>query len=70
MPLYEYRCEACRRLFEAYKRSSEEGGREKCPSCGGRATRVEVSLVGPSGNSSSPSRGGKCGGGGHRSPFS
>jgi putative FmdB family regulatory protein len=70
MPLYEYRCESCRHLFEAYKRLSEEGGKEKCPACGGRAARVEVSLVGSSGSASSPSRGGKCGGGPRRSPFS
>jgi len=43
MPLYEYRCESCQKVFEAYKRLSDDG-REACPACGGKSSRVRISL--------------------------
>jgi putative FmdB family regulatory protein len=70
MPLYEYRCESCHKVFEAYKRltdSAEEG----CPACGGRSSRVGISLFQARGSGTGSSSGGtSCGGGTSRSPFS
>jgi putative FmdB family regulatory protein len=70
MPLYEYQCESCRRRFEAYKRLSEENREERCPSCGGRAPKLGISLFSTVGEASSPPQDGSCGGGFRRSPFS
>lgn len=69
MPLYEYRCEACDKVFEAYKRLSEEG-KETCPSCGGASAREGISLfrTGTGSDGSSPG-GSSCGIGPRRSPF-
>ncbi len=69
MPLYEYRCESCRRVFEAYKRLSDEA-EEACPSCGERSSRVGISLFRAGSGSSGSSPGGtSCGSGSRRSPF-
>jgi len=39
MPLYEYRCRQCERLFDRLERASElKDG--TCPDCGGAATRL------------------------------
>ncbi len=68
MPLYEYRCEACDREFEAYKRPSENSEREPCPSCGKDSLRMGLSLFRARGGS--PAAGGSsCGSGPRRSPF-
>jgi putative FmdB family regulatory protein len=39
MPLYEYRCRQCERLFDRLERASDlrDG---TCPDCGGAATRL------------------------------
>ena len=70
MPLYEYRCESCRKVFEAYKRLSDDV-KEACPECGEKSSRVGISLfrAGEKGSGSSTS-GSSCGGGSRRSPFS
>lgn len=69
MPLYEYQCESCKKIFEAYKRFSDDV-EETCPSCGARATRMGISLFGTRGRRSGSSFGGSsCGGGSRRSPF-
>ena len=69
MPLYEYRCESCEKVFEAYKRLSDDG-QEACPGCGERSPRVGISLFRAGGSSSGSSTGGSsCGGGSRRSPF-
>ncbi len=71
MPLYEYRCDSCSKVFEAYKRLSDEASAERCPSCGGNAVRLGVSVVnGKTGGSGSPGGAPSCGGGSRRSPFS
>jgi putative FmdB family regulatory protein len=72
MPLYEYRCGACRRIFEAYTRLSEEGKSVACPACGGPSEKVGISLFSTAGAGKDAGPGGKCGGGGgsRRSPFS
>ncbi len=69
MPLYEYRCESCRKVFEAYKRLSDEAD-EACPTCGEKSARMGISLFRAGGSSSGSSTGGSsCGGGSRRSPF-
>jgi putative FmdB family regulatory protein len=69
MPLYEYRCERCDKIFEAYKRLSDEP-KEACPACGGISSRVGISLFSARGSGSVSSSGGSsCGGGSRRSPF-
>ncbi len=69
MPLYEYRCESCHAVFEAYKRLSD-GTEESCPSCGGTASRVGISLFRARGTGTGSSFGGSsCGRGPGRSPF-
>ncbi len=71
MPLYEYKCAACSRVFEAYKRLSDDSSAERCPACGAKAVRLGISLVsGKAGGSGSPGAGTSCGGGSRRSPFS
>ncbi len=67
MPLYEYRCGTCGNVFEAYRRLSEEEREETCPSCGGSASRLRISLF-TAGGGGSPAKG-SCGPGGKRSPF-
>lgn len=69
MPLYEYRCEACQQVFEAYKRLSDER-EETCPACGGNSSRMSISLFRAGASGSGSSFGGSsCGGGSRRSPF-
>lgn len=71
MPLYEYRCGACKRVFEAYTRPSEEGKIAVCPACGGASEKVGISLFSTAGSGGSTKSGGSaCGGGSRRSPFS
>ncbi|MGE5189904.1 MAG: FmdB family zinc ribbon protein [Gemmatimonadota bacterium] len=71
MPLYEYRCESCLRVFEAYKRPSDDASAENCPACGGRAARMGISLFSAkSGGSGAAGGRTSCGGGSRRSPFS
>lgn len=69
MPLYEYRCQSCQRVFESYRRLSEEKGEEACPVCGGRAPKVGISLFRAFGRAPEGPGGGSCGGGSRRMPF-
>ncbi len=69
MPLYEYRCRACGRTFEAYKRPVAEPEGETCPSCGGVSDKLDVSLFSAVGDGKRTGSKG-CGGGSRRSPFS
>lgn len=34
MPIYEYQCRKCGKIFEVYQRLSEKGDDIKCPVCG------------------------------------
>jgi putative FmdB family regulatory protein len=70
MPLYEYRCGACSRIFESYTRLSEEGKRPACPACGGNSEKVGISLFSAVGATGGTRPGNPaCGGGSRRSPF-
>ena len=71
MPLYEYKCGSCSRVFEAYKRLSDDASAERCPACGEEGVRMGISLVSAKpGGSGLPGGGASCGGGSRRSPFS
>lgn len=70
MPLYEYKCRSCARVFESYRRLSDEKTIETCPACGGTAERLGISLVSAKGPGSGGSPTGSCGSGSRRSPFS
>ena len=39
MPLYEYRCTACKNQFE-YMQGVSEGAKRKCETCGGRLEKL------------------------------
>ena len=69
MPLYEYRCGSCSRVFEAYKRLSDDVSAERCPACGEKALKVGISLFGAKTGGSAGHGGPACGGGARRSPF-
>lgn len=70
MPLYEYRCGACGKEFEAYKRLSDEKSEEVCPVCGGASRKLGISLFQAGGSSAGPAPGSSsCGSGPRRSPF-
>jgi len=71
MPLYEYRCGACSKIFESYARLSDEGKRAACPACGGDSEKIGISLFGAVGKAETSGPGNPaCGGGSRRSPFS
>jgi len=40
MPLYEYYCEACDKVFEALRSVANSGEPSACPSCGTDADRI------------------------------
>lgn len=67
MPLYEYRCRECKKEFESYRKWSEAGKEEVCPSCGGRAEKSGISLFRTGG--SAAGGGDSCGRIFRRSPF-
>ncbi len=71
MPLYEYKCGSCSRVFEAYKRPSDDAFAERCPACGKEAARAGISLCSAkTGGTGAPGGSTSCGGGTRRSPFS
>jgi putative FmdB family regulatory protein len=71
MPLYEYRCGSCSRIFESYTRPSDEGKTPACPVCGGGSEKIGISLFSARGKGEGTRSGGStCGGGSRRSPFS
>jgi len=43
MPIYEYICTECDRLFEKLHRSGEEDQEVQCPSCGQKSVRRVLS---------------------------
>lgn len=43
MPLYEYRCEDCRRRFTLLVGVTAEGPKQACPNCGGTKLRKLIS---------------------------
>jgi putative FmdB family regulatory protein len=61
MPIYEYACASCGRIFEKIQRVPE--GEFSCPSCGARAERT-VSLTSAGASSGGGSTAAGCGSGG------
>lgn len=59
MPMYEYRCQECGKLYEQLRRMSEADTNLQCPHCGGQKVERQVSACSFSGTGSS-SGGGGC----------
>ncbi len=51
MPIYEYRCAACNRRFEAMRRMSERAEAPSCPDCGSDETELGMSTASVTGGS-------------------
>ncbi len=64
MPIYEYQCKKCGKIFELYMRPGEKGDDLKCPVCGAEKPVKKMSSFSSTGGSSGyvPS-GSSCGGG-------
>lgn len=43
MPLFDFKCRKCDRVFEAFQRADHDGRRTETCSCGGMAERVWTS---------------------------
>lgn len=63
MPIYEYECKKCGKVFEIYQRLSEKSEDIKCPACGARKPEKRVSSFSSLGNNEYSSNSGSCGGG-------
>ena len=70
MPIYEFVCEPCNKVFEVLFRSSTEKQKVTCPTCGGVKIRKKLSTFGakvcgdgggPGTFKSSVGGGGSCG---------
>ena len=58
MPIYEYRCLECKKVFEVLSTSSNDHQEIKCAKCGGTKVQKTISAAGfriNSGSSSIPS---------------
>ena len=56
MPIYEYRCQSCDQVFEAYRAMLDSDAEVVCPNCGSKkAERVVSSFFGKT------NAGGSCG---------
>jgi putative FmdB family regulatory protein len=65
MPIYEYRCEDCGRVFEMLRRYSDADSDLKCPTCESEDIQRQVSCFAAS-SGSGASTGGCASGGGSR----
>jgi len=43
MPIYEYQCKSCGRIFEKIQKISETGDSLQCPYCGGKKAEKVLS---------------------------
>jgi len=61
MPIYEYRCKKCTKVFERFQRVGEGGEDLVCPRCGERKAEKRISSFSSKGSESSsycgPARG-------------
>jgi putative FmdB family regulatory protein len=39
MPIREYECERCRKVFEVLERTQKQDRKPVCPACGGKSTQ-------------------------------
>jgi len=69
MPIYEYRCRKCEKVFEVIQKMDEGGEALKCPSCGQKRPEKVMSCCFSSSKgseSASPVPSSSCGGGSSR----
>jgi len=72
VPLYEYRCTACGKLFEELVRNPEHEQRLACPQCGSQKLERQLSRIAtPRGASPTPTPGpcASCAGAERSCPF-
>ena len=62
MPIYEYRCRKCGKLFEKIQKMDEGGDSLQCPYCGGQKPERMFSSFSSSKGSESSSSCGSSGG--------
>ncbi len=61
MPIYDYRCEDCRKLYEVYHKVREETDDIVCPQCSSRNAKKMMSVpAAPSVSSGSSAPYGAC----------
>ncbi len=63
MPIYEYKCKECGKIFEIYQRLSERDEDIKCPACGAEKPVKRVSAFSSYGDSNTSTDHGSCGSG-------
>jgi putative FmdB family regulatory protein len=44
LPIYEFKCSSCKKVFEAYKRVTEHKESEKCPHCSSDGIKIGFSI--------------------------
>jgi putative FmdB family regulatory protein len=74
MPIYEYECKKCGKIFEVYQRLSDKAEDIKCPICGAEKPVKRVSSFSSCGSGYGSagygsSSGSSCGSGGYSSGF-
>ena len=73
MPIYEYECKKCGKIFEVYQRLSDKAEDIKCPICGAENPVKRISSFSSCGSggysSGYGSSGSSCGSGGYSSGF-
>jgi putative FmdB family regulatory protein len=62
MPIYEYRCRKCGKIFEKIQKVNEGGESLKCPYCGGQKPEKVLSSFSSSKGETSASSCGPTGG--------
>ena len=62
MPIYEYRCKKCEKVFEVIQKVEEGGDSLKCPSCGQKGPEKVLSCFSSLKGSESSSSCGPAGG--------
>jgi len=61
MPLYEFECRSCHKVFEELVRSGNNGEGVSCPSCGGQEVGKKMStFAGRMGQGKAPEHAGGC----------
>ncbi len=67
MPVYEYKCLACEKIFDTLRRMDEMDQKISCPRCGSNETKRQLSVFGVGSSHSSgnvtKSKPPSCGGG-------
>lgn len=66
MPIYEYRCQKCGNIFDAFQRIGDDGSDLACPDCGeAKPEKLFSAFASSGGDYSAPSASARsCGSGG------